>query len=194
MHRSPELIKCPCCAWQLIEQPSCRPQKEKSFDEVDMVLKYYRANEELKNKYEILTNKSLTMVGIGQGLVSQIEYCDDKKEGDWTGWTMNHRSVSTAFQHAEDWKQFYGRIMNDIIEQLGNESIPLQMIRKYVNDYKHFIHRRFERAVDCGKSTLDGERRCVHHVLSPFAYEFDHHHLDLESVAKIPQLVSDTVV
>ena len=44
-----------------------------------------------------------------------------------------------------------------------------------LKDYQMLVFRRFERSGDCNKTSVDGERRCLHHVISPLSYDDQTH-------------------
>lgn len=107
-----EAHKCFCCPWHLLEQTDCKSDNETSFHPLDIVLRYYRGNATVISRYESLTNKSLTMLGIGPGLAATFGHCieGEEREAHWSGWTLNHRTLPDVRQNPVTWERFYRSI------------------------------------------------------------------------------------
>lgn len=80
---------------------------------------------------------------------------------------------------------------------MSNETLPdvssrvsPEEIGKQVDYYKNVVYSRFERAESCGKKTEDGERRCLHYVISPLDYDPPYHEFDLGALKRFTQQVS----
>ena len=56
--------------------------------------------------------------------------------------------------------------------------MPIQIKLEIIKQYRDQVFLRFERAEDCGKQVLNGERRCLHHVISPLDFNVTTHEQD----------------
>ena len=73
---------------------------------------------------------------------------------------------------------------------MGNLSVSTDGISKIVDDYKAMVFQKFERLKDCGKITVDGERRCLHYVVSPLNYDPKSHRSDFSNLEDIQSPVN----
>ena len=80
------------------------------------------------------------------------------------------------------WKQFRGGIS----EELHNSAGTSEEIEEMLDTYRKKIHDRFERP-ECGKETIDGETRCLHHIISPLAYDNTTHEFDFMNIDHLIQ-------
>ena len=81
--------------------------------------------------------------------------------------------------NAVGWARFHSAMMRDIMRHVtGNETMAIAQIASIVEAYRVMVYPRFERLEDCGKKTVDKERRCLHHVISPLDYNESTHHFD----------------
>ena len=82
------------------------------------------------------------------------------------------------------------KYMTTTLEQKTDEKMSLNETEDHVRMYKNELYRRFERQDDCGKGTVEGERRCLHHLISPLKYNPQFHEYDIGSLKQAPQGVS----
>ena len=89
-------------------------------------------------------------------------------------WSLHFRA-RLGF-HANDlrtWKQFRANVK----EAFDDDGKASNETEAAMEAYRERVHRRFERR-ECGKETLDLETRCLHHVISPLAFDNRTHELD----------------
>ena len=103
----------------------------------------------------------------------------------WSAWSLNHRTLVDPALNANGWRSLYESLMNSITQQMSNLSVSTHGISKIVDDYKAIVFQKFERLKDCGKKTVDRERRCLHHAVSPLDYDPKSHRSDFSNLEDI---------
>ena len=175
--------KCFCCPWKLVQVDGCAQAdaKNASFDEEELSLRFFSADWETKNRYESLVMHRLSFVGIGVGMIHDVGRCIDGPKMHQPTWSINHRTVPDVQIASRGWQHLQEKIENSLYDRLRNISTEGD-IQWMMYHYRE-IYRRFDRSGDCGRPVTNGEKRCLHHVISPLNYENNTHHIDFQNLA-----------
>ena len=174
--------QCDCCPWKLIQVVGCDHPSNASFHEADLTLRFYLSDSAVKHKFNNLTSKRFSLVGIGTGLRHSYPYqcTPDSEDTEWHAWSINTKTLPVVKGTMEPWERFSEKVIETLKDEMANSSatIPRSEIELVLQRYQFEVFRRFERFNDCGKLTVDGERRCVHLVISPLAHDYQSHRED----------------
>ena len=134
----------------------------------------------------------LTMLGVGVGMNISTN-CNTDAYGHENSsllptWSMHHRTrtevqLDDSTHHkkiSQRWRNFQDRAMKVL-----DQSMPLHHKLEFMEEYRSRIFLQFERVKDCGKPINNGERRCLHHVISPLDFNITTHEQDFQHVHSI---------
>ena len=119
-----------------------------------------------------MLNVGMAFVGVGVGYLNSSYFeCDENtakrkknmEKEEVFGWSMNFKQASTNPETFGRWTNFANEVMN-----VNKNITEPGLLITYLHGFRKIIYDNFHRMEDCGKETKSYEKRCLHHVISPF--------------------------
>ena len=181
-HDDDEEGLCFCCPWKLILSSDCLfSNNTPSFEEKTLTLSFRHASSARKRHIEGLMNVALasawTGLGYGPHNESILEGCQSSDHDNFTrpnypqlqGWSLNFKAYAVSSETMKNWVPFE-KLVRDY-----NQEVPTDVLDETLLVYREQVFKKFERFEECGKVTVNQERRCFHHVMSPLEVDEKHY-------------------